>query len=356
MMASARRPLIVLGAGARAAGVRAAVTTIAEHTGAMVTATGHAKGAFPERHRNYLGVIGFGGHASALKYAREADVAVVLGSRLGDLTTNGWSTKLHPSASLVHIDRDVSVLGRNYGVGLGIVGDVELAAEAIAAHVPELSVLPRGAPLDLESDLDRTDDRAPLKPQFVLAALQRVLPPETIFTVDIGEHAAFAVHHLRVDSADCFHLNAGLGSMGSGMCSAVGIKVARPGTPVVAIVGDGGFAMHAGELLTCVEGGIGVVFVVFNDGRYRMCDLGFDAVYGRGPRGMPSAPIDLAAVATACGAIGVRVDSARDLEGLGGLLALQQPVVLDVRIDARQQLSLSTRTASIKHFAAREGR
>lgn len=339
LLRAARSPLVVLGAGARHC---PAVVSLAERTGAMVAVTAHAKGAFPERHHHYLGVLGFGGHASASRYAASADATLVLGSRLGDLATNGWTCGLR---SVVQVDRDPAVLGRNCELVLGIVADSAVAADAIAAHTSG-AVAPRGAALTV----DEPDGASPLEPGCVLAALQRALPPSAIFTVDIGEHAAFAVHHLRVDSADRFHLNAGLGSMGSGLCSAIGIKLARPEVPVVAIVGDGGFAMHAGELLTCVEAGIGVVFVVFNDGCYRMCDLGFDAVYGRRPRGLPSTMVDLAAVATAMGAVGVRVERESDLPEL---VMTRRPVVLDVRIDARQQLSLGTRTASIKHFAGR---
>lgn len=352
LLRGARRPLLIAGAGARDAG--SALVAIAERTGAMAVATGHAKGAFPEHHRNYLGVLGFGGHKGALAYAREADVTVVFGSRLGDITTNGWSDELAPSSALVQIDRDPSVLGRNYPLHLGLVADVALAAEAIARECAGPTTAPRAPALELD-ERERNDATSPLKPQFVLAALQRALPPSTIFTVDIGEHAAFAVHHLRVESADRFHMNASLGSMGSGLGAAIGIKVARPDAPVVAIVGDGGLAMHAGELLTCAESEIAVLFVVFNDGRYRMCDLGFDDVYGRRPSGLPSAPADLAAVASACGVVGVRVDRASELATarLESLLALRRPVLLDVRIDTRQQLSLATRTASIKHFAAR---
>ncbi len=336
---AARSPLIVLGAGARHC---PAVVSIAEGTGAMVAVTAHAKGAFPEQHPHYLGVLGFGGHASATRYAAAADATVVLGSRLGDLATNGWSCELR---SVVQIDRDAAVLGRNYELTLGIVADTAVAAHAIAGHTRG-AVAPRGVALGW----DEPEATAPLHPGFVLRALQRALPPTAIFTVDIGEHAAFAVHYLRVETADRFHLNAGLGSMGSGLGSAIGIKLARPDVPVVAIVGDGGFAMHAGELLTCVEAGIGVVFVVFNDGCYRMCDLGFDAVYGRRPRGLPSTRVDLAAVASAMGAVSVRVEHASDLPDL---TPSRRPIVLDVRIDTRQQLSLGTRTASIKHFAGR---
>jgi acetolactate synthase I/II/III large subunit len=315
-MRAARRPLIVLGAGARAA---PSVVTLAERTGAMVVATAHAKGAFPERHRNYLGVIGFGGHS--FKYS--PDFTLVMGSRLSDIATAGFSFR----GEVVQVDRDPSVLGRNVGIELGVVADVEDAAAAIAAQF-QRDVPPAGESLAGARGL--------------LAELQRGLPDDTIYTVDIGEHAAYAVHHLRVDRSECFHLNAALGSMGSGMCSAIGIKRARPDRAVVAIVGDGGFLMHAGELLTCVEARIGVVFVVFNDGRYRMCDLGFEKVYGRVPPGMPSRRVELCALAEAFGARGVLVNDARDLR----FSLSDVPVVLDVRIET-EGLSVSTRTRTV---------
>ncbi len=357
LLGRATRPAIVLGNGARERGLSTLVEEIAERTHAMVTATTHGKGAFPERHPRYLGVLGFGGHARALDYLASADLTLVVGSRLGDISTNGWTVSF--GGPLVHVDRDPTAIGRNHPTELGIVGDARASLAAIRAALPaRASYAPHPSGLALDEDPRRADTSVPLKPQWLMATLERALPRSTIFTVDIGEHAAFAVHHLRVDGPERFHMFAGLGSMGSGICAAMGFKVAHPNTPVVAICGDGGLAMHAGELLTCAENGINVTFVVLNDGRYRMVDAGLQHIFGRRSPGLPAHVADLASLARACGVIGVTVDAPGDLDSrrLSALLSIQRPVVLDVRIDPSEHLSIQTRLASLKHFSEEGGR
>ncbi|MGZ6086038.1 MAG: thiamine pyrophosphate-binding protein [Polyangiales bacterium] len=355
LLMAAKRPLVVLGSGARANEAGRLAVELAERTGAMATTTAHAKGAFPERHPAYLGVLGFGGHAEVRGYLPHVDVALVLGSRLGDISTNGWSSDLAPRA-LVHVDRDPASFGRNYETTVGIVGDVTTVLRAIVDRLPVDVVqrAPAGRALDVDADPTRRDGSSPIKPQWLISTLERELPRDTIFTVDIGEHAAFAIHHLRVDGADRFHMFAGLGSMGSGFCGALGIKAAKPRSPVVAIVGDGGFAMHAGEVLTCVEANLAILFVVMNDGRYGMVDAGSMHIYGRPCPGSPSSTADIGAMAAACGAVGITVRRTSDLSPgrIAALLSLGRPVVLDVRIDPTEKLSLATRLASLKHFTA----
>jgi acetolactate synthase-1/2/3 large subunit len=111
--------------------------------------------------------------------------------------------------------------------------------------------------------------------------------------------------------------------------------------------------MHAGDLLTCVQNGIDVVFVIFNDGRWNMVEHGFRAVYGKTPMGLPSAMADFAQIARGFGAIGVRADRASDLapERLRELASLGRPVVIDARIDPSDALSVGTRSASVRRSA-----
>jgi acetolactate synthase-1/2/3 large subunit len=167
-----------------------------------------------------------------------------------------------------------------------------------------------------------------------------------------------ALHYLRVDDPSRFNAMVGFGSMGSGIGSAIGIKQARPDATVVCVCGDGGLAMHAGEILTCAEAGIGVIFAVFNDGRWNMIHHGFRSVYGRLPPQLPSRIADLAAVASGFGAVGVTIRKPADLDperlrrlaanaGAGG----SRPVVLDIRIDANESFTAESRAATIRAFA-----
>ncbi|HEY2514059.1 MAG TPA: thiamine pyrophosphate-binding protein [Polyangiaceae bacterium] len=352
-LAGARRPLLVVGNGARSAA--AEIRLLAERLTIPVVTTPHAKGVFPESHRLHLGGIGFGGHTSASEYlASRPDVVCILGSRLGDTATNGWTLPITGAEATFQIDREASHLGRNYPLTLGVVADCAEALRAIDASLPSDVAKPQREFKGIRriAPAGGADVRETLHPARVLELIQLAFP-RALFTSDQGEHCAFAVHYLTIDEPGGFRAMVGLGSMGSGIGGAIGTRCARPDREVVAICGDGGLAMYAGEILTCAENGIGVLFVVFNDGRWNMIHHGFQAVYGRRPRGLPAHVADLAETARGLGAIGVRIDdpSALAPEKLRPLLEPRRPVVLDVRIDAEVSLSAATRSASLRKSA-----
>ncbi len=349
VLARARRPFFVLGRGARGEGVADRVTTLARHLGAGVAVTAHGKGAFPETDPHWAGVLGFGGHREALERLAAADVVLVVGSRLGDLATNAWTALPRTGCELVQIDRDAGAIGRNHPVAVGVVGDARAALEALVGHLPAEPRAATEAKAPAPGAITTAGPGHGVHPIGLLSALERAMPRDSIVTVDVGEHSAFAVHELRVEHPDRFHFFTGLGSMGSGIGAAIGIGAARPQARVVAICGDGGMAMHGGELLTCVENDLAVTFVVFNDGRYRMVDAGLVHMFGRRSPGLPTRVADWAAIARAVGARAETITSVEQLraehfQGPG-------PLVLDVRIDPDVFLSIETRLASLKHFA-----
>ncbi|MBK7578658.1 MAG: thiamine pyrophosphate-binding protein [Myxococcales bacterium] len=353
-LSRASRPLMVLGNGARRAGAEA--IHVAERLSIPVAVTAHAKGVFPERHPLYLGVLGLGQHPSVDEYLRSPpDVSLVVGSGLDDLATNGWSLPLVGTRVSFQIDRDARTLGRSMAFTHLIVGDAARALETTVGFLPSdvarpVRTQPRFSKLCPEL---AHSDAVPLKPPRALRALAEAFP-NAVWVSDIGEHLAYALHYLQVDGPSDFHNFLGFGSMGSGIGAAVGIQLALPDRQVVCVCGDGGFAMMLGELLTCVEQQLPVVFAVMNDGRWNMVEHGFRTVYGAVPDGFVNAVADYAATAQAIGAVGAKVATPEDLDppALRALVKARLPVVLDVRIDASESLTPGTRAASIRHFCA----
>jgi acetolactate synthase-1/2/3 large subunit len=348
----ARRPLIVAGNGAR--GATSELRSLARRLSIPVVTTPHGKGVFPESDPLHLGLIGLGGHTSAISYVMSRpDVICVVGSRLGDLPTDGWVLPLAGTDATIQIDRDRLLIGRNYPVTLGIVADAASALRETLDRIPaDFSPPARGSGIERYRLADATSDAVPLKPARVLASLQEAFPDAFWFT-DQGEHCAFALHYLSIDRPERFRSLLGWASMGSGFGAAIGFQHARPGERVVCICGDGGFLMHAGEILTCVEKGIGLVLVVFNDGRLNMVHHGFQAVFGRRPDALPSTVADIAGISRALGAKGIKIDSPADLtvDRLRSFAEDGGPVVLDVRIDPDFALSVGSRSASLRHAA-----
>jgi acetolactate synthase-1/2/3 large subunit len=145
----------------------------------------------------------------------------------------------------------------------------------------------------------------------------------------------------------------GLGSMGSGIGAALGAKLALPERPVVAICGDGGLAMTAGELATAAAEKLGVLFFVLNDQRLGMVELGLDALYGRSGR-HSTVPLNVPTLASALGAQSVVVERPGDIVGMHLPARLRRgPLVVDVHIDRSVRMNKNGRFAALAAITRR---
>jgi acetolactate synthase-1/2/3 large subunit len=345
------RGLIVVGSGARHPEAVRWVGTLAATLQMPVATTPKAKGIFPESDPLSLGIFGFGGHTSASDYLEQGvDTILCVGCGLGETGTNSWSPVLRPSKTFIQIDIDAGQIGKNYQVDFGIIGPSHVVLRGIASKVrrkPNRSLSSGIKYIDPE---DAESDELPLKPARVLRLLQEILPEDAIYTVDIGEHTMFALHYLRIDHPDAFMVSTGLGSMGSGIGSAIGAKVALPNRAVVSLCGDHGFQMLGMELATCVQSGIGVVFAIFNDARMRMVESGLTRIFGR-TAPMHSPRVDFAALAKAIGAHGFSIRKPSDFSAIPKeMLTGNKPCVLDIAVDPEASFPIHGRIAQIRNF------
>jgi acetolactate synthase-1/2/3 large subunit len=194
-------------------------------------------------------------------------------------------------------------------------------------------------------------DRVPLHPARVLRVLQEEMPPETVYTSDIGEHLLFAIHYLQLSHPNQFIASYALGSMGSGIGAAIGAKLAAPNRSVAAICGDYGFQMYGMDLNMCVQERLGVVFVVMNDNRMRMVEAGVDRIYGRGLP-MHGPQVDFAELARAHGAQGFVAQDVDQLRTALRRVTPDVPTVIDVRIDPSSSFPVNSRVEEISNFAS----
>ncbi|WP_394834940.1 thiamine pyrophosphate-binding protein [Pendulispora rubella] len=353
ILRSADRPLLLLGSGAR--GAAREIRALAEKLQIPVVTSPKAKGIVPETAPYCLGVFGYGGHPSTIEYLERqpADVVLALGCGLTEPSTNSWSPLLQASRTMIQVDIDASQFGRNYRADLALEADVTaivgrlatLLADAPAWDVPHEAIRYLD-PQALESD------RTPLGPARVLRVLQEQVPADTIYTADIGEHLLFALHYLRLSEPDQFIASYGLGSMGSGICAAIGAKLAAPERTVVAICGDYGFQMYGMDLNMCVHEHLGVVFLVMNDDRMRMVEAGIDRIYGRGLP-MDGPHVNFADLARAHGAQGFVAADVRQLRSALRRIRPDVPTVIDVRIDPNSAFPMNARVKEISNFAVK---
>jgi acetolactate synthase-1/2/3 large subunit/sulfoacetaldehyde acetyltransferase len=273
----AERPLLLVGGGVTWAGASdLAVGLSARHAVPMITAYGR-NDAVPNDDPLYVGPLGRAGSPEAAAACRRADLLLVVGSRLGHFTTFYDARYVQPGTVIVQIDIDPRDIGRTYPVAVGIQAD---AREALAALLAALAGSPafrapdawrreaeelrarRRARLAAEAGLDAR----PVKPQRVYAELRRVLPPDTIVTLDAGAAPAYGYDRLAFSRPRTFLTPLDLGGLGFALPAALGAKLGRPEAPVLAIHGDGGFLMNAQELETAVRHGIAAVTLVLNNG------------------------------------------------------------------------------------------
>lgn len=359
LLREARRPLIVLGAGCR--GHEDAVRALVDACPIPFVTTPRAKGIVSERHPRSLRNGGMAASVWARRYtASPVDACLVLGTDLDD-TSMGPTPYIGPGGTVVHVDLDARVFGRNVPTALGVNADLGLFAGAVCEEVAReglanararlaLRAARAGSPFDAPAA--SADAASPLRPHRLLADVEAAVGPRARFVTDIGEHMLFALHYLTAGGPEAFHVQLNLGSMGSGIAGAIGLALADPSRPVVCVAGDGGMQMSGMEALVAIRERLPVLFLVFNDGRYNMVHHGMRQIFGEAaPYAAP--PVDFAAWARAIGMPAAVVTEpgevnralVEELQADGG------PALLDARIDASQRILGGGRVEALQHMS-----
>jgi len=335
---SAQKPVVVAGNGVRIAQAYDQLRRLVEAAGLPVATTAAGKGCFAETHPLALGVFGTFGTEAGNACVAEADLVLVVGSKLSPSDT-AWENRalLDPvRQTFVQIDIEPRNSSWNYPAEHVLIGDAAVVLGQLIEAVGSPGVGRRQqAEQRVAAHRERHgyfNDRAyfaddvPILPQRVIGELARNLPEDAIVTCDAGENRIMMTHFYQTKSAEGFLQAAGSGPMGFGIPAALGAKLVHPDRPVVAVVGDGGFAMTMNGLMTAVEQDIPIITVVFNNNA-----LGW-VLHGSGPFAAEFKDWDHAAIARALGCRGVRVEEPAALQpALQEALAARQPSVIDVR-------------------------
>jgi acetolactate synthase-1/2/3 large subunit len=361
-LARAERPLLVFGAGARAHS--RTLARLVDVLDVPFVTTPRAKGIVSELHPRSLRHGGLAASMWARKYtARGVDVALVLGTDLDDCAV-GPTPYVGERGELIHVDLDARVFNRNLKTQLGVVADGGDFAESMLACVKrfglrngnigrELRQLRQESAFDVPAFAE--DDASLISPYRALADLERAAGPRARFVTDIGEHMLFALHYLTAKGPDRFLINLGLGSMGSGICSAVGLSLGDPESTVVCVCGDGGMQMAGMEAMVALKEGLRVVFAVFNDARYNMVYHGYRQLYGHAPP-WETDFIDFAGWARSLSIPSARINHPGEItESLLDALTRRGPAVLDIRIDRRLQVAGGGRNEALLRMSALGG-
>ncbi|HLI42823.1 MAG TPA: thiamine pyrophosphate-binding protein [Streptosporangiaceae bacterium] len=360
LLAGAERPVILAGNGAMAPRARDLVRELAAALSIPVVTTPMGKGVIDERDDLCLGPTGRNGTYPANKAARTADVILALGTRFDDRASSSWIpgvTFSIPPTRLIHVDIDPQEIGRNYQPELGIIAD---AAEFAAGLLACLAEQPPPESRSRESWLRETrawkrqwqadiaarqaDPAVPIRPDRLIAELQRALPDDALVLADVGVHHNWLLQQLAAPANGRLLQAWGFASMGFGVGGVIGAKLASPGSPAVTVCGDGCFLMHANAVATAVEHDIPAVWLVWNNAGYgsirgqQATFFGADREIATRFRRAATGELystDIAAIARAMGADGARIDSPDEVaDAVESALKSDRPAVLDVRVDS----------------------
>ncbi len=312
-LAAAKRPVVIAGGGARHA--RDALVRFAEAFGCGVYAAFRRQDVFPNEHPLYLGHLTLAARPEVLEPLGEADLIVVVGSRLGEVTTQTYGLPRADQA-VVQVDADPDEVGATVPVEVGIVSVAGAALEAFTRRAPAEAIERDWAAAHAAylrfSEVPEGRSEAGVDPAEVVGALRRVLPADALLANDAGNFSVFLHRYWRHNHPRT-QVAAANGAMGYGVPGAVGAKLASPQSAVVALCGDGGFLMTGQEIETAVRYGVDITVVVFRNGLHGTIAMHQARDTGR-TSGSEIGPVDLAGFARSLGAEGFTVTDPEEIE------------------------------------------
>jgi len=344
----AKRPVLYVGGGVISSNASPELYELAELTQVPVTQTLMGLGAFPMAHPLSLDMLGMHGTYYANMAVHDSDCLVAIGARFDDRVT-GRVDAFAPNAEIIHIDIDPSSISKNIQVGIPIVGDCKrVLAKLVGAVREEMKTYPAGAVKEARRQwadqiaewkrdqplrYEWSDDV--IKPQYVIEEISNLTNGEALMVTGVGQHQMWAAQYYRFKHPRMWCTSGGLGTMGYGLPTAMGVQAGNPGKLVINIDGDGSFAMNSQELATCFEEGLPVKIVIINNGGHGMVRQWQRIIYKERfcAIDLGSSP-DFVKLAEAYGCTGIRATKPSEVvPALEKMIATPGPVVLDVRVN-----------------------
>ncbi len=347
LLERAERPLLMVGGSRWTDAARASVRRFAAARSIPVACAWRFQDSFDNADPLYVGEIGIGVNPKLAARVRESDALIVVGARLGEMTTNGYTLLESPSPRqpLVHVYPDPDELGRVYAPTVGIVaGNVEWAqALDEIPSPPAAAVIPAARArwlADAHADYERWRVPPPqpgvLDYPSIVLEMDRTLPPDAILTNGAGNFAT-PVHRFYRHRTHKTQLAPTSGAMGYAVPSAIAAKLHYPDRVVIAISGDGDFLMTGQELATACQYSVGITVLVVNNGMYGTIRMHQERHYPARVHGTALSNPRFDELARAYGCVGIRVErTAQFGEALATALEANrrgQPALIEIMID-----------------------
>ena len=358
LIKKAKRPLILAGSGVILANASVELKRFAEIINAPVMTSLLGKGAIDETNDLALGMLGMHGRKVSNDSINESDLLIAVGTRFSDRTTGNIENFI-PNTKIIHIDIDPAEIGKNVNVDLPIVGDAKNVLTSFNRVLKDYKYS-RDVKIWTEMIKERKKnllprvsyDDLPLKPQSIIKEISEVLTPDSILTTDVGQNQMWAAHFYDTQKPRKFISSGGLGTMGFGLPSAIGAKVACPECPVVSVNGDGGFLMVCQELATIREYDIPVIAIVLENRTlgmvYQWQTLLYNERYSETKLGHSP---DFVKLAESFDVNAVRITKPGETkDALNTAIKDNEPILLDIIIDPNEALPMLPPGAAINEM------
>jgi acetolactate synthase-1/2/3 large subunit len=339
MLRRARRPIVIAGGAGWSVEAAAQLAAWAEANVLPVACAFRRQDAFDNLHPCYAGDVGVGISPDLHARIMESDLVIVIGPRLGEITTGGYTLFAIPSPrqSMVHVHCDPDELGRVYRAEMAILTGMSEFLEAVGRIKPVTDPSWRARTLQIHSeylafsnprDMGRSIDLG-----SIVAWLRDRLPADAIVTNGAGNYAAWVHRYHRYQQYGT-QLAPTSGAMGYGVPAAVAAKLAHPDRTVVAFAGDGCFLMTGQELATAVQHDAPIIIVVVNNGMYGTIRMHQEREYPGRVEGTNLLNPDFVSFARSFGASAERVERTEDFpRAFTRAIASGRPALIEVVVD-----------------------
>ncbi|MBF0255575.1 MAG: acetolactate synthase 3 large subunit [Gammaproteobacteria bacterium] len=350
LILKAERPVFYTGGGVVTGDASKPLIDLVRETGFPITSTLMGLGAFPASDKQFLGMLGMHGTYEANMAMHETDVLIAVGSRFDDRVT-GKIALFCPNATIIHIDIDPSSISKNVRVDVPIVGPVKQVLRDMAklaqehkADINTTAIKHWWERIEKWRAVDclRYDRSAEvIKPQYAVEMLHKVTKGDAYITSDVGQHQMFAAQFYPFEKPRRWINSGGLGTMGFGLPSAMGVKFAYPKADVAVVTGEGSIQMCIQELATCKQYELPLKIVLLNNGYLGMVRQWQEFFYsGRYSHSYVDSLPDFVKLAESFGHVGMHVTRPGDLEAAyeEAFAMKDRLVFMDIKIDPEENV------------------
>ncbi|NYZ13319.1 thiamine pyrophosphate-binding protein [Azospirillum sp. RWY-5-1] len=360
LLAKAERPMLLVGGPGWTDEACADIRAFAEANALPVCCSFRRQDILDNESPAYVGDLGTGANPALLRRVGEADLLLVVGARLGEITTQGYAllTPPEPGPVLIHAHPAAEEPGRVYRPTLGIQAGVVPMAKALAALAPVEDPPWRGWAEEARADwlawLEPGPCAGAVDMGWIFGWLRDRLPVDAIVTNDAGNFSGWAHRHLLYRRPGR-QLGPTNGAMGYGVPAAVAAKLVHPKRVVLGIAGDGGFLMTGQELATAVHTGAAPILLVVNNGMYGTIRMHQEKRFPGRVSATDLTNPDFAALAQSYGAHGIAVERTRDfVPAFWDAMWSRKPAVIELRVDP-EQITTRTTLSALRQSATPTG-